>query len=50
MKKKIFGIFIFMLIVIPILAPIATADQETELDIEILDGRKIRRKICFQEV
>ena len=45
MKKKILGIFIFMLIVIPILAQMAIADQETELDIEIVGGRKIRRKI-----
>jgi len=45
MKKKMIGIFVFVLIVIPILAPMATADQETELDIEIVGGRKIRRKI-----
>ena len=47
MKKKIAGTIVFILIAIPILAPLATANQETELEIEIIDGRKIIRKINF---
>lgn len=47
MKKKIAGIIVFILLVLPILAPMATADQETDLEIEIIGGRKIKRKIYF---
>ena len=47
MKKKIVGTIIFILLLLPILTPLISADQETDLEIEIIGRGKIRRNIYF---